>query len=77
MDYVSDHAGDYGITFTFYEVVTLFEEGWLPCDLAAHVYLGIKNKTTGDIVYVFDPWRCGDAVPIDPENNPNGEPDDP
>ena len=64
-----------GYLSEYYQFVTLFEEGMLPGDLAAHVYFGIIDIRTGEIVYIFDPWRTGDGDPIDPDENPNGDPE--
>lgn len=65
----------YNVNGDYYVFVTLFEEGALPWDLAAHVYYGIMNVQTGEVVYIFDPWRTGNVDPICPCDNPNGDPE--
>lgn|GEM_PF-1715184 len=63
-----------GAQFKCVEFVGLFDSGCLPCDLAAHVFFGIKLD--GKLVYYIDPWRHPDANPRPIDQCPN-TPDDP
>lgn len=74
-DEISGILESHNLDPQYYSFVTLFEEGVLPYDLAAHVYFGIINVQTGELIYIFDPWRTGNVDPIDPSENPNGDPE--
>ena len=62
-----------GQGLTCYDVATMFDSGSLPFDIAAHVYLAVIDRQTGEILYVLDPWRyAGDCTLIPYEDDPNG-----
>lgn len=59
--------------FTCYDVVSLCDYGWLPNEYAAHIYLGVIDKNTGEVMYVLDPWRYAGSCHLIPfEQDPNG-----
>jgi hypothetical protein len=70
----AEKAKPNGVKFKCVEFVGLFDSGCLPCDLAAHVFFGIKID--GKLVHYIDPWRHPDANPRPMSKCPNS-PDDP
>lgn len=69
-----------GRQLNHYVPVTVFDSGWLPGDLSAHVYMGIgtKPQKIGEKPQLkswTDPWRYGDSTQYKPGTGPN-TPDD-
>jgi len=61
-----------------YDLASMFDSGSLPNDYLAHVYLGVIDRQTGEVLYVLDPWRYAgscDLIPYDEDPN-GGDPED-
>lgn len=72
MDIIRDLVAQSGLTLTCYDIATLFDDGFLPFDLASHIYIGIIDRRTKEVIYVIDPWRTGTCDPIPADEDPNG-----
>ena len=64
------------VDFKHYIPVSIFDSGWAPSDMSAHIYMGIGTKPKSfseePTLYSWtDPWRYGNTAQFQPGTGPN------